>query len=649
MVRGIKSNLILINAPAGSGKTTTIERNIIKTLSDFSNSKILCITYTNRAAEELLSRINNSNVQIQTIHSFINEFIKIYFSHQEVIRLYFEIYGDRIKSDIDNKEQDSNIKSKNDKYKDKYNIDDKDFCLEIIKKNINKIYYNELSFNSLYYGGLGHDDLLKFCKIIINKFPILQKRIVDKYDYIYIDEYQDTSANVLDIFYFTVKGTKTKLYLLGDKMQQIYKNYDGSFEKKLQEFDTSQKLNVNYRSSKKIVDVLNKIYNDENFTQYPREEPIINIECKKPMIIITDNVEKTLKDENIIKQDTLKLYVFNSARFKAINAENLYNAVNRMERYKGISKYSAVEVLTNEPNDNPDELMRYFKIISNAIDMFCEKKYGVVVQILKSNKIFNYSKLQINTHNDKIMFGKEMFELCNEYNQKDHTIKSYLEIMIDKNILVKEKFVNIFENQEYENFLKVDVKEFKNLKTYLNEPYVSTQHGVKGEGHDKVCFIAENSSNPSVKMFDFLKLFCEEDINLTDFQRFYYDYEFKLRNLEDELQCKVSKLKLEEFKMFKENLTEFLQKTQIEMEGNIYFDFIFKKLYNKYFTRPNKTNIEPCLKSTNIFGMLTAYRLFYVGCSRARSELTVVIDADKIKSYKENFNIKMESIGFDII
>jgi len=58
------------------------------------------------------------------------------------------------------------------------------------------------------------------------------------------------------------RGISTKLLLFGDRMQQIYKNYDGSFEDTLQkEFNTTEfQLKNNYRSVKNIVDVLNKIY-----------------------------------------------------------------------------------------------------------------------------------------------------------------------------------------------------------------------------------------------------------------------------------------------------------------------------------------------------------------------------------------------------
>lgn len=53
------NNMFLVNAPAGSGKTTYIENTIINLLAQYPNRRILSITYTNRAKEEL-----NSNAQI---------------------------------------------------------------------------------------------------------------------------------------------------------------------------------------------------------------------------------------------------------------------------------------------------------------------------------------------------------------------------------------------------------------------------------------------------------------------------------------------------------------------------------------------------------------------------------------------------------
>lgn len=651
MAREINSNLILINAPAGSGKTTTIEKNIIRTLSEQPKSKILCITYTNRAAKELSARINDISVKIQTIHSYINEFIKIYFTHKDVLNLYFEIYGAKIKSDIENKNKEPRLTEKNDRYKEKQSIEDEEFSYDTVRNNIKKINYNELSFNSLYYGGLSHDDLLSFAKKVINRFPVLKKRIVDKYDYIYIDEYQDTSSNVLDIFYdsVTTAGDKTKLYLLGDKMQQIYKNYDGNFEEELAEFDISQQLKINYRTTTKIVNVLNNLYNDEKYVQKPCEKAINNHRCKQPTIIITNDVNKFLKDSDSNLSNALKLYVFNRARFKAMSAVNLYAAVSSMEKYSAMSKHSAVEVLTNDATDNPDELMRYLRLISDAIENFYDKKYGKVIQEFKKHKIFNPSNLKINTHEEKIHFEAEFNKLCAEYDDNTHTLKSFIEKMIDMDILIPDKFISIFENEEYQNLLCVNILEYRNLKMDLKQPNVSTQHGVKGEGYDEVCFIAENSSNPPVKMYEFFELFSTQDVNLTDFQKFYYDYMLKLEELEQKLTCKLSKYNADEFKSNKKCITDFLSETKEQMSDNIYFDFIYAESYNKYFQNQNKTNSVPCLKPTTIFGMLTAYRLFYVGCSRAKEDLTVIVDRSKIMSYKNDFVAKMELVGFNVV
>lgn len=47
--------------------------------------------------------------------------------------------------------------------------------------------------------------------------------------------------------------------------------------------------------------------------------------------------------------------------------------------------------------------------------------------------------------------------------------------------------------------------EVKNLANYLNMPHISTQHGVKGESHPSVIFMAsDNNSNPNVRMYPFL-------------------------------------------------------------------------------------------------------------------------------------------------
>ena len=137
------NNLYLINAPAGSGKTTAIKEKIREIMINNPKDNILCITYTNRAADELLKGIKEKNVYIGTIHSFLHDFMKRYFSHKEVLNLYFEEYGNAINARIDNVEQDENVASSNERYKEKNGKLD----YETVKKNIIKISYG-LNFRS---------------------------------------------------------------------------------------------------------------------------------------------------------------------------------------------------------------------------------------------------------------------------------------------------------------------------------------------------------------------------------------------------------------------------------------------------------------------------------------------------------------------
>ena len=65
-------------------------------------------------------------------------------------------------------------------------------------------------------------------------------------------------------------------------------------------------------------------------------------------------------------------------------------------------------------------------------------------------------------------------------------------------------------------------------------------------------------------------------------------------------------------------------------------------------SNPNATNAKDCFKSTKIKGVLWAYKLFYVGCSRAKENLVIVIDENKIALFRKEFIKRMIGIGFDV-
>ena len=53
-------------------------------------------------------------------------------------------------------------------------------------------------------------------------------------------------------------------------------------------------------------------------------------------------------------------------------------------------------------------------------------------------------------------------------------------------------------------------------------------------------------------------------------------------------------------------------------------------------------------KTSKIQNILLAYKLFYVGCSRAKKTLTVFVSENQIAHYKEDFRTTFIELGFDI-
>lgn len=447
MADEVNENIFLVNAPAGSGKTTWIRQQVESYLLRNPKDNILCITYTNRAAEELGRDLEQSRVYFGTIHSFINDFIGSFFSHKEIIDLYWEVYETQIIERIKNTEQKETWTEGAERYKEKYGSLD----LDTVRSNINKISYNETPFNSLLYGGLGHNDLITFTKLAVDRFPIIKKKISDKYQLIFIDEYQDTSAEVLHIFYTSLVGKKSKLYLLGDKMQQIYKNYNGEFEEKLETFNRSVNLSINYRTTPKIVDILNYIYNDEALKQCPYEKNSNDTMAFSPKVLIVSDVEKAISDFRKTYEDALLLYVSNRARFYDIGAGNLYDAYNKMEKYQFWKKYSAVDVMTKDEARINDALLSFLFIVDQIIEYYLQECYGEVFRnIHEYYMYFNSEKYIVEKHRDKKTIKTRLEKIKNSYVDRATTIDGFLNICFKEEFIEEEIYCSIIEDDDYQ-------------------------------------------------------------------------------------------------------------------------------------------------------------------------------------------------------
>ncbi|MCY7072094.1 AAA family ATPase [Streptococcus oralis] len=654
-----QNNFYNINAPAGSGKTYFISKTINDILNNEPFVKILCITYTNRASEVMQERIISPNVEISTIHSFLNNFLKPFFSNDKIINFYFEIYKEEIKTTLDNSGK------LVERYKERFSVDG-DISEEIIKSNL-KIYYNERQSSFVLDGGLSHDDLLYFSFKLIERFPKIGFKLREMYNYIFIDEVQDTSTEVLRFFYNSARNSLTKVYFLGDKMQEIYNKYDGSFESEFGEFDSSlsQTFTTNYRSSKEIVNLLNHLYlSVSRVTQ----NSYIGEKGQLPQLVFTDNIETYLSNNSEVYEKFYKLRTVNRKRFENINnsgesAEEIYTKYQ--EIYPNNGRISVMDVLVNSSYDeNPDELMSFLSLLFQILNEYHNKNYGEMIRLLKNSKnnlsfgksisVFDSSILKIEFHQDKVKL-KEKMDLFAKLLESKELLGIVIQELVVNKVISDDFYKFIFLYAKNGDFLYTDlfcssIELFKLIDEYNRNPMVSTQHGVKGEGHKKILFVAENSSTPGIKIYEFLNLFSSfytQNIvfNFDSFQQFYYDFNHDILSLEEKLGKKIRKIDAGDRERYFSDFQEIFNKYL----DNDYFKFICLKENKLNFQK--KTAIkkiqENIFNNNLVRSVLTAYKLFYVGCSRAEEELVVLIDANQIDNMEE-FKNCFNQIGFQI-
>ncbi len=98
----------------------------------------------------------------------------------------------------------------------------------------------------------------------------------------------------------------------------------------------------------------------------------------------------------------------------------------------------------------------------------------------------------------------------------------------------------------------------------------------------------------------------------------------------------------------KKLLAEYSNQVLNTYRDNKLFEALLKDDFIAYLAKSTVGNAKNIFKISKIEGILTAYKLFYVGCSRARKNLVIVVDETKINKFENEFKAKLISIGFEI-
>ena len=273
---------LLILAGAGSGKTKVLTVRIAYLLAQGVNPyEILAITFTNKAAKEMKSRVEGlvgdvaNRIWLSTFHSFCAKFLRFELDNFLGYNSNFTIY-DTSDSQVVIK---AALKALNldDKYypvgamisaisdaKNKlmfasdYRKQSRDFYQQKVA-DVYEYYERELRKNN----ALDFDDLLLIAVKLLQSNAAVLEKYSKRFKYVMIDEYQDTNHAQYLLAYLLSSHWKN-IDVVGDADQSIYA-WRGADIQNILDFEkdypncTSIKLEQNYRSTKIILDAANAV------------------------------------------------------------------------------------------------------------------------------------------------------------------------------------------------------------------------------------------------------------------------------------------------------------------------------------------------------------------------------------------------------
>jgi len=379
---------VLILAGAGSGKTTTIISRLAYLIEvvGIPASNTLTLTFTNKAAKEMKERSMNMMENISyppllcTFHKFgllflkfnihllnrKNNFVVIDTDDKKRIikKINSELATPLIASEISRYK--NSLMSPDDAYKQAELFNYKQIA-EVFRE-----YEKYLNENNL----VDFDDLIALTYKLLDENPELAEKTSQKYQYIMIDEYQDTNELQLKLIQ-KLCTTHANICVVGDDDQSIY-GWRGAHIRNIMEFDQDFhnvevfKLEENYRSRSPILKVANALIEHNRSrlgkklisTRGSGEDITIlnsndeNEEARKIAIKI-----KKLLDSGVNAQEIAILYRVNVLS-RSIE-EGLNRAAIAYKLVGGLRFYDRAEI---------KDLISYIRVITNHHDDFSFKR-----------------------------------------------------------------------------------------------------------------------------------------------------------------------------------------------------------------------------------------------------------------------------------
>ncbi len=635
----------VLQGGAGSGKTEILKQTLEYLSLTYPNKKIACITHTNLAVDEIKSRVGEGYT-ISTIHSFLNDCIKDYKKNiHEVIDELFRvdlIECKEIENYKDDKEQKieehkkykkthgeyssrlftvqkgktAKVEGKRDYDKDpvgyneplnkKINDLNSEISKQIKTKDSNKIKYNDTRFNSFRDLTYGHDGLLDVSALLFERYSTIGRILQDKFDCIFIDEYQDTNEKVIDIFLNKFPdNNKTLIGLFGDSMQAIYGDGVGDVESYIND-GTLKRINKedNYRCSEQVVKFINNLRND-NLKQ--------DVAFKKKVDGTFEGIDE--------RQGSIEFYYSYS-----IEKPPSKSTPEEKQEYKG-NYINALDHLISKAL-NGEENYRQLKLTNKSIAF--DAGFEILYNIF--NDRFTDNKEAMDNHLAVLQLI-DLFELCNAYKpNNDSGLSPDYNLVLSKLRKQGVGIKKIADKKEIKNkfdtVINSDLSLYKTLEKAFDLKLMKKSEQYLVYLERRKIFLEEISSDTEFKTFKALYLKGENTLtrikgNLPELD----EYEFG--ELKKKVQKEIfyndlfsDKIKFQELLNYFNYQNEYTQyitmhKTKgsgidnvlVVLDEYFWYEYNFRHIYSGEADDDKKWKNQ---------------KLFYVACSRAKYNLKIV-------------------------
>ena len=482
---------ILLTAIPGSGKTRTLTNKILYEYSEEEYKKIIAITYTNRASEEMEERIINqigiipNNIWIGTIHKFCLEFIlRKYSSYSEFLSKPFKIMGE---------EDDDNLKSE---LRRKYNVkkfDQIDYTLSVDGRPNEKLYGHLVNE---YYDIQRKNKTINFNLILYEAYKMLKdnnnisRNISATIKYLCVDEYQDTQELQYQILSLIYKSSKRfNMFFVGDPNQAIYTGLGGVVKSKNDleiTFDTKFNellLDKCYRSNQNIIDFYNK------FSLKKLDMISCAKEYNNPIININTEIHKDNLISEIGKIINKNLKIGIPEKEICIIAPQwffLYDVSNKLRMENPELRFDAPNII---PLKKDDENICYklSKILLTNYSFYNKNRVSIIMNDIKKQLLDEYSlNIEYTTYELlKILFkSKTTDNIGTEYLRNSlinfFSALNLIDIFYDEILsYISETMLKI---KLYEKYgMEDDKLSFEKSLRSREGIVVSTIHGIKGD------------------------------------------------------------------------------------------------------------------------------------------------------------------------